>query len=41
MNRTTLFAAVFSAAMLWTILSMFVKLSAAVETLNASIPSAL
>lgn len=38
MNRTSLFAAVFTATMLWAILTMFVKLSAAVETVGASFP---
>ena len=38
MNRISLFAAVFTAAMLWAILAMFVKLSAAVETASAAFP---
>ena len=41
MNRTSLFAAVFTATMLWAILSMFVKLTAAFETFSASFPAAL
>ncbi|MDD6338474.1 MAG: hypothetical protein PUC15_08870 [Lentisphaeria bacterium] len=41
MNRTSLFAAVFTATMLWAILAMFVKLSAAVETVSAAFPSVM
>ena len=41
MNRTSLFAAVFTATMLWAILTMFVKLSAAVETAGAAFPSVM
>ena len=41
MNRTSLFAAVFTAAMLWAIFTMFVKLSAAVETVNAAFPAVM
>ena len=41
MNRISLFAAVFTAAMLWAILAMFVKLSAAVETVGAAFPAVM
>ena len=41
MNRTSLFAAVFTATMLWAIFTMFVKLSAAVETVNAAFPAVM
>ena len=41
MNRLSLFAAVFTAAMLWAILAMFVKLSAAVETVGAAFPAVM
>ena len=41
MNRTSLFAAVFTATMLWAILTMFVKLSAAVETASAAFPAVM
>ena len=41
MNRTSLFAAVFTAAMLWAIFAMFVKLSAAVETASAAFPAVM
>ncbi len=41
MNKTSLFAVVFTAAMLGSIISMLAKLSAAVETVNASFPSIL
>ena len=41
MNKTTLFAAVFTAATLYSILSMLVKLSAAVESATASLPSVI
>jgi len=41
MNKTSLFAVVFTAAMLCSILSMLAKLSAAVETVNASFPAVL
>lgn len=41
MNKSSLFAAVFTAAMLCSILSMLVKLSAAVEAVNAAFPAAI
>ena len=41
MNKSSLFAVVFTAAMLSSILSMFVKLSAAVEAVNAAFPAAI
>lgn len=41
MNKTSLFAVVFTAAMLCSILSMLVKLNAAVESAAAAFPSAL
>ena len=41
MNRLSLFAAVFTATMLWAILAMFVKLSAAVETVSAAFPAVM
>lgn len=41
MSKTTLFAVVFTAAMLWSILSMLAKLSSAVESAAAAFPSAL
>ena len=41
MNRTSLFAAVFTATMLWAILTLFVKLSAAVETVSAAFPAVM
>jgi hypothetical protein len=39
MNKTSLFAVVFTAAMLCSILSMLVKLNAAVETAASALPS--
>ena len=41
MNKLSLFAVFFTAAMLCSILSMLAKLSAAVETAAATFPSAL
>ena len=41
MNRTSLFAVVFTAAMLCSILSMLAKLSAAVESAAAAFPFAM
>ena len=41
MNKTSLFAVVFTATMLCSILSLLVKLSAAVETVNAAFPAAM
>ena len=41
MNKTSLFAVLFTAAMLCSILSMLAKLSAAVESAAAAFPSAL
>ena len=40
MNRTSLFAVVFTAAMLCSIISMLAKFSAAVESVSASLPAA-
>ena len=41
MSKTSIFAFVFTAAMLWSILSMLAKLSSAVESAAAAFPSAL
>ena len=41
MNKLSLFAVLFTAAMLCSILSMLAKLSAAVESVAASFPSVL
>ena len=41
MNKTSLFAAVFTEVMLSGIISMLVKLNAAVETVNAAFPAAI
>ena len=41
MNKTSLFAFVFTATMLCSILSLLVKLCAAVETVNAAFPAAI
>jgi len=41
MNKTSLFAVVFTAAMLYSIISMLARLNAAVETVNAAIPAIL
>ncbi len=41
MNKTSLFAVLFTAVMLCSILSMLAKLSAAVESAAASFPSVL
>lgn len=41
MNKTTLFATLFTAAMLCGFLSLLAKLDAAVETVNAAFPAAL
>lgn len=41
MNKTLLFSAVFTAATLYSILSMLAKLSAAVESAVASLPSVM
>ena len=41
MNRTSLFAAVFTATMLWAIFAMLVKLSVAVETVSSSFPAVM
>ena len=40
MNKSSLFAVVFTAAMLCSILSMLVKLNAAVESAAAAFPAA-
>ena len=40
MNKTSLFAVIFTATMLCSIISMLAKLSSAVETVNASFPAA-
>ena len=41
MTKTSLFAVVFTAAMLCSIISMLAKLNAAVETLSAAFPAAM
>ena len=41
MSKTSLFSIIFTAAMLCSILSMLVKLNAAVESAAAAFPSAL
>jgi len=41
MNKTSLFALLFTAATLCSILSMLAKLNAAVETAAASLPSVI
>ena len=41
MSKTSLFAVLFTATMLCSILSMLVKLSAAVEAVNAAFPAAM
>ena len=41
MNKTSLFAVVFTAAMLCSILSMLARFSSAVESAAASFPAAL
>ena len=41
MNKTSLFAVLFTAAMLCSILTMLAKLSAAVESAAAAFPSTL
>ena len=41
MSKTSLFAVVFTAAMLCSIITMLAKLSAAVESAAAAIPSVL
>ena len=41
MNKSSLFAVAFTAAMLYSILTMLVKFSAAVETAAAAFPAAL
>jgi len=41
MNKTSLFAVVFTAAMLYSLISMLAKLNIAVETANASFPAML
>ena len=41
MNETSLFAVIFTATMLCSILTMLVKLNTAVESAAASFPSAL
>ena len=41
MNKTSLFAVIFTATMLCSIISMLAKLGAAVESAAASFPSAM
>lgn len=41
MNKTLLFATIFTTAMLCSIISLLAKLDAAVETVNAAFPAAM
>ena len=41
MNKISLFAVIFTATMLCSILSLLAKLNAAVETVNAAFPAAM